>query len=109
MFTVFEPSAASVLVDIAIVLVLLEMIYLFATSRSGSVSIKWMTVANSAAGLCLLLALRCAIHDSGPGLIMLAMTGALLAHLADLRLRYQVLPWGAGRDKKKTESARASQ
>lgn len=108
MLTAFVLTAVSVLVDIVIVLVLLEMAFLFATTRSEHPSLKWMTVANSAAGLCLLLALRFAINENGPGLIILAMTGALLAHLADLRLRHQVLPWGAGRDNNKPERTRAS-
>ena len=104
MLTLYIVTATSILVDIVIVLVVLETLYLVAASRTRGKALQWMTVANSAAGLCLLLALRFAINDSGPGFIILAMTGALLAHLADLRLRHQVLPWGAGRDNNKSES-----
>jgi hypothetical protein len=108
LLTEYIVSATSVLVDIVIVLVVLETLYLFATSRTRGKALQWLTAANSAAGLCLLLALRFAINDTGPGFIILAMTGALLAHLADLRLRHQVLPWGTGRDNNKSESTQTN-
>ncbi len=91
-------TALSVLVDIVIVMVVLETIYLTTATNTRNAAARWMTAANNAAGLCLLLAIRFAFNDNGPGLIVLALAGALLAHLAELRLRHQALLWGARRD-----------
>lgn len=97
-------TASSILVDVVIALLIIEMILLYAAARSRGRSVQMMTLANSAAGLCLLLALRSALHDSGPEWIVLALTGALLAHLADLGLRRKLLPGGAGREISKSET-----
>jgi uncharacterized membrane protein YhhN len=97
-------TASSILVDVVIALVIIEMVLLFAATRTRGRSVQLMTLANSAAGLCLLLALRSAVQDSGPEWIVLALTGALLAHLADLGLRRKLLPGGAGREISKSET-----
>jgi uncharacterized membrane protein YhhN len=97
-------TASSILVDVVIALVIIEMVLLFAATRRRGRSVQLMTLANSAAGLCLLLALRSALQDSGPEWIVLALTGALLAHLADLGLRRKLLPGGAGREISKSET-----
>lgn len=104
MLTFLFVTASSILVDVVIALLIIEMLLLFAVSRPRGRSVQLMTLANSAAGLCLLLALRSALNDSGPEWMMLALTGALLAHLADLGLRRKLLPDGAGREISKSET-----
>ncbi|MEJ2255745.1 MAG: hypothetical protein P8X98_01860 [Woeseiaceae bacterium] len=104
MLTSLFMTASSILVDVVIALVIIEMVLLFAATRRRGRSVQLMTLANSAAGLCLLLALRSALQDSGPEWIVLALTGALLAHLADLGLRRKLLPGGAGREISKSET-----
>ena len=106
MWTSLFVTASSVLVDVVIVFLVVEVILLLAVSRGRGRNMQLMTLANSAAGLCLLLALRSAINDSGQGWIMLALTGALLAHVADLGLRRQLLPGGAGSEIRKSETTR---
>jgi len=97
-------TASSILVDVVIALLIIEMVLLYAATRARGRGVQLMTLANSAAGLCLLLALRSALNDSGPQWIVLALTGALLAHLADLGLRRKLLPGGAGREISKSET-----
>ena len=104
MLTSLFMTASSILVDVVIALLIIEMLLLFAASRARGRGVQLMTLANSAAGLCLLLALRSALQDSGPEWIVLALTGALLAHLADLGLRRRLLPGGAGREISKSET-----
>ena len=104
MLTALFVTASSILVDVVIALLIIEMVLLYAAARSRGRGVQMMTLANSAAGLCLLLALRSALNDSGPQWIVLALTGALLAHLADLGLRRKLLPGGAGREIRKSET-----
>lgn len=104
MLTFLLVTASSILVDVVIALLIIEMVLLYAATRARGRGVQLMTLANSAAGLCLLLALRSALNDSGPQWIVLALTGALLAHLADLGLRRKLLPGGAGREISKSET-----
>jgi hypothetical protein len=103
-FSFLFVTTSLILVDVAIALVIIEMVLLLAASRDLGRSVQLMTLANSAAGLCLLLALRSALNGSSAGWIVLALTGALLAHLADLGLRRKLLPGGAGREISKSET-----
>jgi hypothetical protein len=104
MLTFLLVSASSILVDVVIALLIIEGVLLYAATRARGRGVQLMTLANSAAGLCLLLALRSALNDSGPEWIVIALTGALLAHLADLGLRRRLLPGGAGRGISKSET-----
>ena len=76
---------SAVLVDVAIAFLVLEVIVYVLTPTNKTRNTLFL--ANGFAGLCLLLALRAAIHDSGQGWIVAALIGALLAHLIDLTLR----------------------
>jgi hypothetical protein len=49
-------------------------------------------IANLLSGVCLLLALRCALAGSSWVSIAVCLAAALLSHLADLRQRWQNLP-----------------
>jgi hypothetical protein len=81
------------LVDLAIGLVLLELVVLLAWQRGSRPSAPaWLP--NLAAGLCLMLALRAALGGAHAVWILLALMasgGAHLAHLADLRRRWPAL------------------
>lgn len=46
-------------------------------------------LANMASGLCLMLALRCAVHDAGAAWIALFLLAAGLAHGTDIWMRWR--------------------
>lgn len=106
MFSVMLATVSTLLVDVVIAFLVIEMIFLAVAARARGAGMQLMTIANSAAGLCLVLALRFALHDAGSGWIMLAMSGAFLAHLADLGFRRQLQLRGAARDVKNSKSTR---
>jgi len=81
-----EWLASGRLVDAILVLVAVEAAFLFALRRR----FRWSTagvLANLAAGAFLLLALRGALTGAAAHWIMLALAAALVAHLADLKMR----------------------
>ena len=72
-------------IDVILALVLLEAIALSVWLRRRHQRFIPLLV-NLTAGACLLLAVRAALSDM-PGLVLAALTAALLAHLVDLRYR----------------------
>jgi hypothetical protein len=78
------------LVDGVIVFMLIEVAVLLAyRRRTGRGVDAAVLLPNVAAGLCLLLALSAALHAAGGGWIALALTGAGVAHVLDLRTRWR--------------------
>ncbi|MDP3898076.1 MAG: hypothetical protein Q8Q62_15510 [Mesorhizobium sp.] len=75
------------LVAIAVLLVELVFLWLAARRRSGMRFAPYL--ANGLSGLCLILALRAALLDSGAGPVALWLGLGLVAHVADVvgRLR----------------------
>ena len=78
------------IVDIAIAILVLEAIIYTLTPLHKDRNLLWLALTNGAAGLCLLLALRAALHGADPGWILFALSAALIAHLIDLALRRQL-------------------
>lgn len=77
-------------VDLIVALVLLEALGLAVLHRATGRGIALARIAgNLAAGLCLLLALRAALLGEGALPVAAFLFGSLLAHLADLRTRWQ--------------------
>jgi hypothetical protein len=80
-------------VDIAILVTVAEaaalVAYRWATGRGLALS---DVAAMLGAGLCLMLALRAALTGAAAGWIAAFLVAALLAHLADLRRRWPVVP-----------------
>lgn len=75
----------SAIVDLALVLAVLEAPALAIWRRAtGSGPAVAPLVANLASGVCLLAGLRLALGGAGAVWVALALTGALVAHLADL-------------------------
>jgi hypothetical protein len=79
------------LADVVLVVLLVETALLWLTSAGTSASARWQWVANGAAGFCLVLALRASATDSATVWVLMALLGALLAHLADLWLRRRLV------------------
>jgi hypothetical protein len=78
----------TLLVDLAIAWMLVEALVVGATYlRRGQPALARWSVANTAAGLMLLLAARVALGDFGIGPLALCLAGALAAHLAEWALR----------------------
>ena len=78
------------LVDFALVLALLEAPALALWRRAtGSGPAVAPLLANLASGACLLAGLRLALSGAAGLWVALALTGALLAHLADLTRRWR--------------------
>jgi hypothetical protein len=76
--------------DFVLGLVLIEAVALFAYHRLGGRGVSPVELlANLAAGGSLLLALRGALVDAWWGWIAAALAGALVAHVADLILRWR--------------------
>lgn len=84
-----ELVASGRLVDIALALVCLEALALLVVAgrrrglRAGALDI----LPNLASGACLMLALRAALVGSGWGWVVVFLTLALIAHVADLARR----------------------
>lgn len=75
--------------DLVLAVMLVEALGLVAIHRRTGRGLPPAAVLlNLAAGAALLLALRGALVGAGWGWIALALTGALVAHLADLRQRW---------------------
>jgi hypothetical protein len=80
-----ELYASGRIVDIILCAIALEMLLLIAIHRRTGRGLAPVTLlANTLAGVCLLLALRTALVGADWTWIALCMFGALLAHLADL-------------------------
>lgn len=78
------------LVDVAIAFTLLECVALAVYNRrtGRGVAIPEFS-ATIAAGLCLMLALRCLARGAGPLWVALFLLAAGVAHVADLRVRWR--------------------
>jgi len=80
--------ASGRVVDIALALMLLEAVGLWAYRRARSQAFPAADVAwNLAAGACLLLALRAALTQAAWPWVALFLTAALIAHIGDFRRR----------------------
>jgi len=81
--------ASGRVVDIALVLMIVEAIGLWAHRRARGRAFPAVDMAfNLLAGAFLLLALRAALTQAGWPWIALFLTGALVAHIADFRRRF---------------------
>lgn len=82
-----RPAA---LVDLILVLVIVEGTALWLYGRRyGRGPGPAQIAANLLAGMCLLLALRAALSGLSMTWILAALTGALVAHVADVGLRWR--------------------
>jgi len=78
------------LVDVAIAITLMECVLLAVFSRRTGRGVAMPDVfATIAAGLSLMLALRCLARDAAPAWVALFLLAAGIAHVADLRLRWR--------------------
>jgi len=86
---IFTPSR---LVDLAIAWIILEALIVSIRYRfRGNPAAALWSLANSAAGLLLLLAARFALAGSDLVWVILCLAGALLAHLGEWSLRARLL------------------
>ena len=83
--TAFFSSPA--FVDGIILLLLLETAIVCAIRAHSDTGKWWRPVANNAAGICLLLGLRSVLAGAEITWMLLALSGALVAHLVDLKLQ----------------------
>lgn len=87
------PAILAALIDdgsitlVAIAVLLLELVILWLLARRDSAMRYMPFFANGLSGLCLILALRAALLDSGAAAAALWLGLGLLAHLADLASR----------------------
>ncbi len=82
--------ASPVVVDLILALLALESALLIYWHRRTGRGIRpGQLLPNVLAGACLLLALRAALSGANPLYVGLALSGALLAHVADLYLRWR--------------------
>ena len=87
------PAAIAALVDdgsvtlLAAAVLLLELVVLWLLARRRSGMRFTPYLANGLSGLCLILALRAALLDSGAAAVALWLGLGLLAHLTDLASR----------------------
>jgi hypothetical protein len=85
--------ASGGIVDLILALTVLEGLVLTAYRlRTGRGPAPGPLLANLLAGICLLLAVRAALVDAWWGWLALCLAGSLVAHLADLRLRWRSPP-----------------
>jgi len=85
-----ELIATGRIVDLILVLVVVEAIVLIIVRRRTGYGVAPLSLcANLAAGAFLLLALRAALVNAAPLWIGASLLGALVAHLADLALRWR--------------------
>ena len=81
--------------DVIVALTLAEWLALAAWHRRTGGGVAGADLAgNLLAGVCLVLALRCALTEAGWGWIALWLAASLGAHLADLRRRWRRPPGG---------------
>ncbi len=84
-----ELFASGRIVDAILLLTLLEAVFLLLWRRRTGRGPAPADLGNLAAGGCLLLALRAALAQAAWPLLALALLGALIAHLFDLRQRWR--------------------
>jgi hypothetical protein len=78
------------IVDLLLALVILESAVLWAYRRASGRGVPTSAlIANLASGACLLLALRAALSGAGWEWVAFWLAAALVAHLIDLRSRWQ--------------------
>jgi len=86
-------------VDIALVLMVLEMVGLWMVARVRNRAFPFADLAwNVAAGASLLLALRAALTGAGWPWLALFLTAALIAHIGDVRRRLTPSPPNHAKD-----------
>ena len=79
------------LIDIILLMVALEIVFLHSLRSRGAPALATL-LPNLLAGACLLLALRLALGQASWVWLALALSGSLVAHLLDLRQRWQAAP-----------------
>jgi hypothetical protein len=78
------------IVDLILIFTVLELLFLFVyRRRTGHGAAPGDIFLNLLSGICLMLALRCALTGAWWGWIGLCLFGSLLAHLADLWRRWR--------------------
>ena len=80
------------LAHLIIGLLVLEAAVMVVLSRGQRVAFRLQWVANAVAGLCFALALLVLLANGPRAWLLAALTGALLAHLADVALRWRLAP-----------------
>ena len=80
------------LAHLIIGLLVLEAAVMVALSRGQPVAFRLQWVVNALAGLCFALALLVLLAGASRAWLLAALTGALLAHLADVALRWRLAP-----------------
>ena len=84
------------LIDAVTAFTLVECLLLAAWRRvTGKGVALYDLLPNMAAGLCLMLALRCLVRDTGSAAVVLFLTAAGLAHGGDLLMRWRRSARGA--------------
>lgn len=82
--------ASGRLIEIVVGLMLLEFVAVLLVRRRWGAGVALPALfAVLCAGACLMLAVRAALLDQSPAVITLWLVGGLVAHLADLVLRWQ--------------------
>jgi hypothetical protein len=78
------------IVDLILIFTVIEVVLLGVYRRRTGRGVGFHDlVANLSSGVCLLLALRCAIADAWWGWIGLCLFASLIAHVLDLRRRWK--------------------
>jgi hypothetical protein len=96
-----ELIASGRLIDLILALMLAEAVLLYVhRRRTGRGLAARDIVVNLAAGASLMLAVRAALVDAAPGWIVACLGVSLVAHVADLAMRWQA-------DRSNTGSARS--
>lgn len=87
---IFETIESGSFISVIVALVALEALALVVLRNVLGLGPGLRRVAfNLAAGVCLMLALRAALLDQDPAWIALFLSGALVAHVADLATRWR--------------------
>jgi hypothetical protein len=80
--------ASHTFIDIVIVILIAESLLVAVIGYRAGNSGWFAPLVTNAAGICLLYALRSALAEAGPVPVVIALAGALVAHAADMRLRF---------------------
>ncbi|MCW2273053.1 hypothetical protein GJ654_02975 [Rhodoblastus acidophilus] len=89
-------------IDLALVLIVVEGVALLVyRAKTGKGPAPRGLIANFAAGACLLLVARALLTGAGGLATLAALTGALVAHVVDLALRWESGSRAAGGDRPK--------
>lgn len=85
MLEIMAFLSSTAFIDLIIAFLILETaVICIVNNRTNSLRLV-VPIARNAAGICLLFALRFAVADAAQFWILLSLSGALLAHLVDLK------------------------